>query len=262
MTDNRKILYIGDDDIFFKDLKVFYDKKCSRDTVVAEQIIINDNPSVLSYLSMGKAEGKFLNSGQKITIIPDLKHMEALQFAQFTSARIRWHFDSLKVNKQEFLNAYKNDSLEELFTNGSVSDIYIEGRDPGANFPDTHLNSLGNELSWSTIMAPSAIQSGIINNLDEALQYLRTFKWQHLNLLREAAIKDGLHGEVGGVKVFEFTKKVLEISAKGLPVGQQKLLAYPVHVLQTKQNGADRALVDYSKGKSIKDIVKSRNVSV
>jgi len=51
MTDERKILYIGDDDIFFKDLKAFYNKKCSRDQVVAKQIIVTDNPDLISELS-------------------------------------------------------------------------------------------------------------------------------------------------------------------------------------------------------------------
>ena len=51
MTDERKILYVGDDDIFFKDLKVFYDKKCSRDKVACEQIIITDNSNLICQLS-------------------------------------------------------------------------------------------------------------------------------------------------------------------------------------------------------------------
>lgn len=225
-------------------------------------IIIDGNPSVLEYLNNERAVGTFLNSGKQIIVAPDLKHMEALQFAQFTSARIRWHFDSANVTKEQFLNAYRQNTLEELFANGAISDIYIEGRDPGANFPDSYLNSLGKELAWSALTSPSAIQSGLINNLDEALAYLRSFKWQHLNQLREAAIRNGLHGEAGGVSVYRFTKRILEISAKGLPANYERMLEYPAHVLSTKQNGADRALNDYyAKRKTIQDIVKSRNVS-
>jgi len=51
MTDNRKILYIGDDDIFFRDLKSFYDRKCSRETVLTKQIVITDNPDLIVELS-------------------------------------------------------------------------------------------------------------------------------------------------------------------------------------------------------------------
>lgn len=226
-------------------------------------ILIENNPSVLEYLSMDKANGRFLNTNEKVQVTPNLSHAEVLQFAQFTSARIRWHFDHSKVNSEQFLEAYRNDTLEELFSDGAVSDIYIEGRDPGANFPDRHLNSIGDNVAWSSLISPSAIQSGLINNIEEASAYIGSFNWKHLDLLREAAIKDGLHGEKGGVKVYDFAKKILEIAGKGLSKKNDRMLEYPLHVLRNKQNGADRALHDYlKKGKSIKDIVKSRNVSV
>jgi len=225
-------------------------------------ILIDNNPSVLEYLSMKKANGKFLKSGDKVQIKPNLKHAEVLQFAQFASARIRWHFDHSRVNVDQFLEAYENNRLEELFSKGAVSDIYIEGRDPGANFPDSYLKTLNSDIAWSTVTSPSALQAGIINNLNEAYSYISNFSWKHLDLLRESAIIKGLQGEVDGINVYEFAKKIFEIAGRGLSMPDHRMLAYPEHVLNTKQNGADRALEDFlEKGKSIEDIVKSRNVA-
>lgn len=226
-------------------------------------ILIENNPSVLEYLSMKNANGVFLNSGEKIQVTPHLSHAETLQFAQFASARIRWHFDHSKVNTEQFIESYKQNDLEALFSNGAVSDIYIEGRDPGANFPDSYLNSLDENIAKSTVISPSAIQSGLINNLDEASKFINSFEWKNLNLLRESAIKNGLHGNSGDLNVYDFAKKILEIAERGLSSKNEPLLAYPHLVLRTKKNGADRAIEDYvSNGKSLKDIVKSRNVSV
>ncbi len=226
-------------------------------------ILIENNPSVLEYLALDSANGNLLNSGDNVLVKPHLRHLEALQFAQFTSARIRWTFNHDNIDKEGFLDALKQDSLEELFRNGAVSNVYIEGRDPGANFPDTYLKSLGNDLSWSTVMGPSALQAGLLHNLDESSAYIGSFKWQHLGLLRMAAIKSGLQGEACGVSVYDFAKNILNIASRGLSNEDGRMLVYPEHVLRTEQNGADRALYDYiEKGLSIQDIVKSRNVTL
>ncbi len=120
--------------------------------------------------------------------------------------------------------------------------MWIEGRDPGANFPDREILEAGDEIASSVIIAPAAIQAGLIRNLDKSSAYIDSIPWLKLKALREAAIKDGLTGEVDGLTVFDFANKILEIAAKGLTADEQKYLAYPRWVLETGQNGADRAI--------------------
>lgn len=227
-----------------------------------QAILIDGNPAVLDYLRMQKAKGKLLNSGKEIIVEPVLSHLEAMQFAQFSSARIRYKFNHQQINKHDFLEAFDNDKLEELLAAKGLESMYIEGRDPGANFPDRQLREKGENLAWSTVISPSALQVGLINNLDEASAYIRSFDWQTLGELRNAAIVQGLGGRAEGLQVREFATKIVEVAAKGLTSKQHRLLEYPLQVIASNENGADRALKDYYQGKSITEIVKSRNVEV
>jgi len=224
-------------------------------------ILIDGNPPVLDYLASARAQGRYLVSGKMVTVEPTLGHMQALQFAQFTSARIRWTFDR-GLEKARFLQSLKENTLERLFSEGGANNVYIEGRDPGANFPDKFLGSIDPNLAWSTLVAPSAIQYGLIRNLAKASDYVRTFDWKQLKVLRDSAIKDGLDGRAGDLGVGQFAQRVLGLAAEGLPAHYHRFLAYPEYVLRTGKNGADRSLDAVSGGKSLADIVKSRNVVI
>ena len=145
--------------------------------------------------------------------------------------------------------------------------MWIEGRDPGANFPDGEILEAGDEIASSVIIAPAAIQAGLIRNLEESSAYIDSIPWLKLKALREAAIKDGLAGEVDGLTVFDFANKILEIAAKGLTVDEQRYLAYPQWVLENKQNGADRAIAYVEKqylplGQALLSLLKHRRVVI
>jgi len=225
-------------------------------------ILIDNNPCVLEYLNNEVQEGMRFSTGEHISIIPDLSHLEAMQFAQFTGARIRWKFNHKIINKNLFLEAYNANTLEQLFTDGGTEYVYIEGRDPGANFPDMQLIDIDPNIATSTYLAPSAIQAGLIHNLDEAHQYIRSIPWLKLKLLRESAIKYGLDGIVESLSVKEFSRNIIDIAAKGLTDKEHKYLKYPIYVLETNKNGADRALDLYNSGLPIKKIVQSRHVII
>lgn len=213
-------------------------------------IIIPKNPSVLEYLSQENWEGFFLRdifngfNLNPVIIHPDISHMEAMQFAQFAGARIRFQLNHDGFPLPEFLEACKHsdrNDVEKIFEQWAKF-MYIEGRDPGANFPDEELLEAGEEVAQSVMIAPAAIQAGLIRNLDEAVTFIDSFNWQHLNVLRNAAIRNGLQGEADGLSVYDFTKKILEIAARGLTAEEQRFLRYPLWVLQTGKNGADRAI--------------------
>jgi len=238
-------------------------------------LVVKGNPSVLEYLSKPEWKASFLkdaieNKKSTVTVKPTISHMETMQFAQFSGARIRYKLTNHNdFPIQEFVKACKNpDSrkVENIFSEYSKY-VYIEGRDAGANFPDQELWALGKDIASSVVISPSALQAGLIQNLNEATKYIDSFKWLDLKMLREAAIKDGLQGKIPKISVYEFTEKILEIASDGLTQKEQKFLAYPRWVMKTKKNGADRAIefVEKQKGnleKSLKELIKLRKVVV
>ncbi len=213
-------------------------------------LLIDGNPSVLEFLSKKTWQASFFSeigkkfNLKKVKVTPASSHMELMQFAQFAGARIRYGLKHQQFPVQDFVFACKannGDMVEKIFEKYATY-TYIEGRDPGSNFPDREIANAGKDIAGSVVIAPSAIQAGLLKNLKEAARFIDRFHWQELKLLREAAIKYGLQGKVGDHTVYDFTKKILEISAGGLPSKEYEYLRYPVWVLRTKKNGADRAI--------------------
>lgn len=229
-------------------------------------IIIPESPSVLEYLSRSSWQGLFLRdifngfNLRVVEVIPDISHIEAMQWSQFTGARIRYGLKHHGFPLQEFLEACKNPDqrrVEEIFQNWA-NFMYIEGRDAGANFPDREIFNSGTEIARSVLISPSAIQAGLIANLEKAKRFIYKYPWLKLKALRDVAIRNGLEGEVDDTTVYDFTKQVLEIAAGGLSESEQKLLKYPQWVLETRQNGADRAIefLEKQRGISLEEALK------
>lgn len=223
-------------------------------------VLIKQNPSTLEYLGMSRAEGEFLHSGAPATVIPHLRDLETVQFAQFTGARVRFGFNHDRVTTRDFLSCLNKNLLEELFADGAAAFTYIEGRDAGANFPDAELRSIDRSVAESTYISPSALQAGLLNNLEEAHRYISSFPWQQLGVLREQSMRHGLEGSAGSLTVYAFTKEIIAIARRGLPRSAHGMLRYPEYVLETRQNGADRALAAYARGKTIAQILEERHV--
>ena len=213
-------------------------------------LIIPENPSVIEFLSKPVWQAFRLNDifinfpPNPIMVKPDISHFEAMQFAQFTGARIRFVLDKSNFPLEDFLEALKKTNetkVEEIFSQ-FIQSMWIEGRDPGANFPDREILEAGDEIASSVVIAPSVIQAGLIRNLEEAVRYIASIPWLKLKELRESAIRNGLNGEIDGLTVFEFADRILEIASRGLTSEEQRYLAYPLWVLETRKNGADRAI--------------------
>lgn len=240
---------------------------------VGERIlIVEDNPSVLKFLSKKSWKAFYLKDTKKktkqyITVNPNISHMEAMQFAQFSGARIRYALDQKNFPLKDFIAACQKtdkNEVEKIFEKFAKY-IYIEGRDPGANFPDQEILNEGQEIAKSVAISASALQAGLINNLGKTLKYLDKYPWNMLGQLRESSIKDGLQGHIGKLKVETFTQDILNLAKEGLSKNEQWMLAYPEWVLSKKQNGADRAIsfikkYEGSKTKAIKELVKLRKV--
>ncbi len=235
-------------------------------------ILIESNPSVLQFLSKPSWQGMFLKDilnnfpAKTQEVTPHISHMTTLQFAQFIGARIRFGLkDQDNFPIKEFVQACKKETekkVEDIFSKFAEF-MYIEGRDAGANFPDKEINNVGTDIAESVVIAPSALQAGLLQNLPKAVSYIDSFEWNQLTILREKAIRDGLMDN----KVYEFTKKIVELAAEGLASDEQKMLAYPEWVLKTRKNGADRAIefVENHKGnlkQALKDLIQYRTIVV
>lgn len=236
-------------------------------------LIIPNNPTVIEYLSQPSWDAVRLTDifnnfpPTPFKIKPHISHFEAMQFAQFTGARIRFTLSSYDIDLHDFLEALNNpksDNLERIFSQ-YIKSMWIEGRDPGANFPDREMMDKNPQAAQYVIIAPSAIQAGLIRNLEEASRFIDKFPWDQLKALREEAIKNGLSGEVNNLTVKDFASRVLEIAARGLTSEEGRFLSYPRWVLETNANGADRAIRFVEKSEkpiaeALKDLVRSRQV--
>jgi len=240
-------------------------------TIIESAIVIPKHPSVLQFLSKPSWKGQLMkhvvrgNKETPLTIKPKISDMELMQFDQFTGARIRFGLSQNGISPEEFVQACKKtdkQEVEKLFEKHATF-VYIEGRDAGANFPDRELMDKGDDIALSTLIGPSALQAGLIQNLTEATRLIASYRWEDLGGLRDAAIKDGLEGEYNGHSVYDFTKRVVETASNGLSKNDQRLLGYIEYVLKTRKNGADRAIefVENQKGplrNRIKKLIKSR----
>lgn len=55
---------------------------------------------------------------------------------------------------------------------------YIEGRVAGANFPDKRLVGLDDaSVAHSVVISPTALQAGLLQNMDAAERVLRRASW-------------------------------------------------------------------------------------
>ena len=234
-------------------------------------------PSVLEFLKQPEWDMYYFTDLQKnfpfkrvAKVKPNITHLEVLQWAHFAGARVRFGLqDQNNFPLNDFLQAIKNPNkkdVEKIFEKFTKF-MYIEGRDPGANFPDEEIWNAGEDIAKSVLIAPSTLQKGLLYNLEKTIQYIDSFVWQDLNKLRDGAIQKGLDGKIEKISVKEFTENILDLAKNGLTKEEQTYLAYPKWVFEKNQNGADRALnyVKYFKGsekEAIKSLIKKREVLI
>lgn len=229
-------------------------------------VILKEQPSLSRYLSKKKWEGVRLSevndeNPSKVVIAPSASHIELLQFLQFSGARIRFLIkdtDNFPLDQLVTgLSKPKSGMVESVFEKYGKN-FYIEGRDPGANFPDRQLQEEGNDSAETTMIGPAALQAGLLKNLKKAKKYIFSIPWSQLGKLRTEAIRNGFEGKTENLTVYEFTRNIVEIASEGLSSHDQKYLSYVNWCLETRKNGADRAIefVNNQKGSMTKRMQK------
>ena len=104
--------------------------------------------------------------------------------------------------------------------------------------PRELLDEVGADIARTAVVAPSALQLGLMRNLDQAEQLWRDWGWTRLREMRIDAIRHALDDDV----VQALARDVLEVARAGLPAAERHWLAYADHALQTRRTGADRLL--------------------
>lgn len=202
------------------------------------------DPPMLEFMKGRSWVGTDTESGEEYTVSPSIGHFAMNQFTHFSAARIRYGLkDDVDVDPGLVAATIASgDKPTESLFHDICDFFYIEGRDPGANLPDAYLRGMGDVIAESVVMSPSALQAGLIANLDATTRYWHSLGWDTLRGLRDAAIKDGLQGRYNGHKVREVAAKAISIASEGLDPSEQWMLEYPQFVLESGENGAERAI--------------------
>lgn len=195
-------------------------------------------PSLQVFLASAEWPGIACDSGQEVILRPSAAHFEYLQFSPFIDARFRFRYGSTPA-LSELLAAWRRPGGIEDLLAGHDTDAYIEGRVPGANFPDSAtLAEIGAPHAASVVMSPAAIQAGLLANLGAAEQLLRDWGWQRLCGLRAPAIEQALeHADV-----HTLAGEVLCVARAGLAPEDRAYLGYADWVWRNRRAGADRSL--------------------
>lgn len=206
--------------------------------------LVPDDPPLLEFLRGGSWPARPLGSGPAVRIDPAFRHLAYHQFTQYTDCRLRYALADNGPDLEWFLAVLdeRPDMLEEVLE-PHLAFCYLEGRAAGANFADREAADLGHrDVAASVAISPSAMQYGLLRNLEQARRLVAGYAWSDLIGLREQAVRHALDAHYGGVQARDLCARVLEVAGEGLSARQAWMLAYPQWVLQTGKTGADRAL--------------------
>jgi hypothetical protein len=201
-------------------------------------VLLDNDPCLADFLSAPAWRGRRSDDGSAVELAPYAGHFEYSQIGQFLDARLRYRLDVLPP-LPDLMQAWQRDGgLEALFA-ACGAQAYIEARAPGAGFADECLLREGGIAeAHSLLLAPSAVQKGLLANLDEATRLVEEWGWQTLGALREPAMRLGLDD----ARVKLLCSQVLSVARAGLPSTEVRWLAYPEFVLASGRTGADRLL--------------------
>ena len=201
-------------------------------------VLLQDDPPLDRFLRSASWPGRRIDTGEAVELRPHGGYFEYSQFAHFLDARWRYRLAEAPP-LEELLEAWSRPQGIETLYERCGADGYIEGRAPGAVFADAQLvGEAGADIARTAVVAPSALQLGLMRNLDQAEQLWRDWGWARLREMRVDAIRHALDDDV----VQALARDVLEVARAGLPAAERHWLAYADHALQTRRTGADRLL--------------------
>ncbi len=226
-------------------------------------VFIDDNPSVLDFLSRDEQNGYYpadnipagfpwatmpdnsiqgKGKARVTTIKPTVEGVQHLQFMNFGPARWRFALNA-GIDPKEFTEICNTGGDLESLLKPHLTNSYIEGRTPCANFPSQRHAEVDDGVRNSLVISPSALQAGLLTNPGQNFhRIISRYSWTEITSLRETAIARGMEDP----EVQRFSRFVFNIALERLSsrLGQdeaQRLLRYPEHVIDTGMNGSSRA---------------------
>ncbi|NYT58034.1 hypothetical protein H0A65_03755 [Alcaligenaceae bacterium] len=201
-------------------------------------VILDAAPGLLEFLHSTQWGGHRTDTKQAVTLRPQAQHFVYSQIGQFLDARLRYRLDSLP-DLPAIMSAWRQDGGLEALFEAHGAQTYIEARAPGAGFADAALlEEAGADIARSVLLSPTALQAGLLGNLDQAWQLVNDRGWRTLGDLRLPAMRSGVADE--GVRAL--CADVLTVAKGGLDKSDGHWLAYPEFVLAEGRCAADRLL--------------------
>jgi gamma-glutamylcysteine synthetase len=105
-------------------------------------------------------------------------------------------------------------------------------------------NRLNDQQPYGEMIVVPALTLGLIENLDEAHEYVSQFDWGTIRAMRDNAIHNGLDASVDGTAAIDQAKEMLMIAERGLArrgSGEQKYLEPLRRRIEQKRNPASEA---------------------
>jgi len=211
-------------------------------------VVLDGDPSLGAFLASREWRGRRTDTGEAVGLAPDAAHFEHSQIAQFMDARLRYRLETLPALDVLMAAWSRPGGLEALFREHGA-DVYIEGRCPGAGFPDAVLLAeAGAGAARSLVMSPIALQWGLLRRLDDAERIVAGWGWARLARLRDRAVRTALADD----EVAALCGEVLEVALDGLAEPERPLLDYARYAWRSRRCGADRMLESW-RGAPCKD---------
>jgi gamma-glutamylcysteine synthetase len=204
----------------------------------AAGVYLRGGPSLTRFLESEGWEGARTDTGESVRLTPQGGHFEYSQFAHFLDARWRYRLD-VHPDLDALRDAWRRPGgIEALYAQLGVVG-YIEGRAPGAGFADAQLlQEAGRPVAATVVMAPSAVQLGLMRNLAQAEDLLRSWGWLRLRAMRADAMRHALDDDA----VHALACDVLAVAQGGLDQDERPWLEYARYAIDTRCTGADRLL--------------------
>lgn len=204
----------------------------------AAGVYLQGSPSLSRFMASDGWPGLRTDTGESVTLLPQGGHFEYSQFAHFLDARWRYRL-AAPPTLEALREAWKRPGGIEALYAGLGAVGYIEGRAPGAGFADAQLlQDAGKAVAATTVMAPSAMQLGLMRNLAQAEDLLREWGWLRLRDMRADAMRHAL----GDDAVWALARDALAVAEGGLAAEERHWLDYARYVIDSRSTGADRLL--------------------
>ncbi len=203
----------------------------------ADLLRVAGDPPVAAFLDAASAPA-FAADGREASITPSVLHAEFLQFSNFLDARIRFRLERVP-SVRAFLAALRTPGAMERLFEEFEAVCWLEGRAGGAVFPDREtVEDAGEAVAASVVMAPSALQAGLLRNLDAAEGLAAEVGWGRVADLRERAMRDAL----ADPELRRLCARAVDAAESGLAPEDRPYLAAARHALDCGRTGADRLL--------------------